>query len=169
VRGLARRALILTPASLVVSGRASWRKKFFERFDARPIRRLAGLTKAIVSHGPRALAPPRRGDPAHHWDLVSWTRRTRSRATRGATYQFIEKIERDFFLLLTATPLQNDLRGCITWSPTAAGTARHLGEFAPRTSGRRDHRQRAIRSAAAPLTHEVGLIRTRRSRRPSTT
>jgi len=29
---------------------------------------------------------------------------------RGATYQFIEKIERDFILLLTATPLQNDLR-----------------------------------------------------------
>jgi len=32
------------------------------------------------------------------------------KSQRGATYQFIEKIERDFILLLTATPLQNDLR-----------------------------------------------------------
>jgi len=102
IRGLARRALILTPASLV----GQW---------------------------------------------------------RGATYQFIEKIERDFILLLTATPLQNDLRelyNLITLlRPGQLGTwqefkAEHL------VSG--DHRQPRDPEALRALTHAV-MIRTRRS------
>src|SRR2546430_16023681 len=46
----------------------------------------------------------------HHWDLVIVDEAHKIKSHRGATYQFIEKIERDFILLLTATPLQNDLR-----------------------------------------------------------
>ncbi len=82
---------------------------------------------------------------------------------RGATYQFIEKIERDFILLLTATPLQNDLRelyNLITLlRPGQLGTwqefkAEHL------VSG--DHRQPRDPEALRALTHAV-MIRTRRS------
>ena len=40
----------------------------------------------------------------------SSTRRTRSRTTTRHDYQFIQKIDRNYLLLLTATPLQNDLR-----------------------------------------------------------
>src|SRR6267378_3060035 len=46
----------------------------------------------------------------HHWDLVIVDEAHKIKSHRGATYQFIEKIERDFILLLTATPLQNDMR-----------------------------------------------------------
>src|SRR5260370_121112 len=68
------------------------------------------VTRAIVS---TARARPRRHAEEilrHHWDLVIVDEAHKIKSHRGATYQFIEKIERDFILLLTATPLQNDLR-----------------------------------------------------------
>src|SRR5439155_16625007 len=85
------------------------------------------------------------------------------KSERSATYRFIEKIERDFILLLTATPLQNDLRelyNLITLlRPGQLGTwpefrAAHLVEG--------DHRQPRDPEALRALTHEV-MIRTRRS------
>src|SRR5207247_3011830 len=84
---------------------------------------------------------------------------------RGATYQFIEKIERDFILLLTATPLQNDLRelyNLITLlRPGQLGTWQ---EFKSEHLVSGDHRQPRDPEALRALTHEV-MIRTRRSSR----
>src|SRR5205807_1853206 len=81
----------------------------------------------------------------------------------GATYQFIEKIERDFILLLTATPLQNDLRelyNLITLlRPGQLGTWQ---EFKSEHLVSGDHRQPRDPEALRALTHEV-MIRTRRS------
>src|SRR5438552_12926335 len=164
IRGLARRALILTPASLVGQWQGELEEKFFERFEApTDPDDWQHVTKAIVSHDRARSRRHAEEILRHHWDLVIVDEAHKIKSHRGATYQFIEKIERDFILLLTATPLQNDLRelyNLITLlRPGQLGTwqefkAEHL------VSG--DHRQPRDPAALRALTHEV-MIRTRRS------
>jgi SNF2 family DNA or RNA helicase len=164
IRGLARRVLILTPASLVGQWQGELEEKFFERFDApTDPDDWQRVTKAIVSHDRARSRRHAEEILRHRWDLVIVDEAHKVKSQRGATYQFIEKIERDFILLLTATPLQNDLRelyNLITLlRPGQLGTwqefrAEHL------VSG--DHRQPRDPEALRALTHEV-MIRTRRS------
>jgi len=164
VRGLARRALILTPASLVGQWQGELEEKFFERFETpTEPNDWQHATKAIVSHD-RARSRHHAAEILRHrWDLVIVDEAHKVKSHRGATYQFIERIERDFILLLTATPLQNDLRelyNLVTLlRPGQLGTwdefkAAHL------VSG--DHRQPRDPDSLRALTHEV-MIRTRRA------
>jgi SNF2 family DNA or RNA helicase len=164
IRGLARRALILTPASLVGQWQGELEEKFFERFETpTDADDWQDVTKAIVSHD-RARSKRHAAEILRHrWDLVIVDEAHKVKSERAATYKFIEKIERDFILLLTATPLQNDLRelyNLITLlRPGQLGTwpefrAAHLLEG--------DQRQPKDPEALRALTHEV-MIRTRRS------
>src|SRR5881396_3242007 len=164
IRGLARRVLILTPASLVGQWQGELEEKFFERFDTpTDPDDWPRATKAIVSHDRARSRRHAEEILRHRWDLVIVDEAHKVKSHRGATYQFIEKIERDFILLLTATPLQNDLRELYNLisllRPGQLGTwqefkAEHL------VSG--DHRQPRDPEALRALTHEV-MIRTRRS------
>ncbi len=164
VRGLARRALILTPASLVGQWQVELEEKFFERFETpHDPDDWAHITKAVVSHDRARSRRHAEEILRHRWDLVIVDEAHKVKSHRAATYQFIEKIDRDFILLLTATPLQNDLRelyNLITLlRPGQLGTweefkAEHL------VSG--DHRQPRDPEALRVLTHAV-IIRTRRS------
>jgi len=164
IRGLARRALILTPASLVGQWQGELEEKFFERFetptDADDWQR---VTKAIISHDRARSRRHAEEILRHRWDLVIVDEAHKVKSHRGATYQFIEKIERDFILLLTATPLQNDLRelyNLITLlRPGQLGTWQ---EFKSEHLVSGDHRQPRDPEALRALTHEV-MIRTRRS------
>jgi SNF2 family DNA or RNA helicase len=164
IRGLARRALILTPASLVGQWQGELEEKFFERFetptDPDDWQR---VTKAIVSHDRARSRRHAEEILRHHWDLVIVDEAHKIKSHRGATYQFIEKIERDFILLLTATPLQNDLRelyNLVTLlRPGQLGT---WEEFRVEHLVAGDHRQPRDPEALRALTHEV-MIRTRRS------
>src|SRR5216117_1280474 len=164
IRGLARRTLILTPASLVGQWQGELEEKFFQHFDTpTDPDDWQHVTRAIVSHDRARSRRHAEEILRHRWDLVIVDEAHKVKSHRGATYQFIEKIERDFILLLTATPLQNDLRelyNLITLlRPGQLGTwqefkAEHL------VSG--DHRQPRDPEALRALTHEV-MIRTRRS------
>src|SRR6266404_2590085 len=164
IRGLARRVLILTPASLVGQWQGELEEKFFERFDtpSEPDDWL-NVTKAIVSHDRARSRRHAEEILRHRWDLVIVDEAHKVKSQRGATYQFIEKIERDFILLLTATPLQNDLRELyylITLlRPGQLGTWQ---EFKTQHLVSGDHRQPRDPEALRALTHEV-MIRTRRS------
>src|SRR5216117_577321 len=164
IRGLARRVLILTPASLVGQSQAELEQKFFERFDtpSEPDDWL-NVTKAIVSHDRARSRRHAEEILRHRWDLVIVDEAHKVKSQRGATYQFIERIERDFILLLTATPLQNDLRelyNLITLlRPGQLGTWQ---EFKSEHLVSGDHRQPRDPEALRALTHEV-MIRTRRS------
>src|SRR3989475_474315 len=164
IRGLARRVLILTPASLVGQWQGELEEKFFERFDtpSEPDDWL-NVTKAIVSHDRARSRRHAEEILRHRWDLVIVDEAHKVKSQRGATYQFIEKIERDFILLLTATPLQNDLRelyNLITLlRPGQLGTWQ---EFKTEHLVSGDHRQPRDPEALRALTHEV-MIRTRRS------
>ncbi len=166
IRGLARRVLILTPASLVGQWQGELEEKFFERFetptDPDDWHRVSS-TKAIVSHDRARSRRHAEEILRHHWDLVIVDEAHKIKSHRGATYQFIEKIERDFILLLTATPLQNDLRelyNLVTLlRPGQLGT---WEEFRAEHLVAGDHRQPRDPEALRALTHEV-MIRTRRS------
>jgi SNF2 family DNA or RNA helicase len=166
VRGLARRTLILTPASLVGQWQGELEEKFFERFEAPtdPAEWQRGtITRAIISHDRARSRRHAEEILRHRWDLVIVDEAHKVKSHRGATYQFIEKIERDFILLLTATPLQNDLRelyNLITLlRPGQLGTWQ---EFKTEHLVSGDHRQPRDPEALRALTHEV-MIRTRRS------
>src|SRR5437016_13675403 len=166
IRGLARRVLILTPASLVGQWQGELEEKFFERFetptDPEDWHR-AALTRAIVSHDRARSRRHAEEILRHHWDLVIVDEAHKIKSHRGATYQFIEKIERDFILLLTATPLQNDLRelyNLITLlRPGQLGT---WEEFRAAHLVGGDRRQPKDPEALRALTHAV-MIRTRRA------
>src|SRR3989449_6241089 len=164
IRGLARRTLILTPASLVGQWQGELEEKFFERFDtpSEPDDWL-NVTKAIVSHDRARSRRHAEEILRHRWDLVIVDEAHKGKSQRGATYQFIEKIERDFILLLTATPLQNDLRelyNLITLlRPGQLGTWQ---EFNSEHLVSRDPRQPRDPEALRALTHAV-MSRTRRS------
>src|SRR5689334_1178428 len=111
VRGLARRVLILTPASLVTQWQGELETKFFERFDT-PTEPddWQQITRAIVSYD-RAISP-RHGKAIlrHRWDLVIVDEAHKVKNHAAARYKFIQRLDRNYLLLLTATPLQNDLR-----------------------------------------------------------
>ncbi len=166
IRGLARRALILTPASLVGQWQGELEEKFFERFetptDPDDWHRVA-ITRAIVSHDRARSRRHAEEILRHRWDLVIVDEAHKVKSERSATYRFIEKIERDFILLLTATPLQNDLRelyNLITLlRPGQLGTWQ---EFKTQHLVSGDHRQPSDPEGLRALTHEV-MIRTRRS------
>jgi len=166
IRGLARRVLILTPASLVGQWQGELEEKFFERFDTPTDPddwQRAAITRAIVSHDRARSRRHAEEILRHRWDLVIVDEAHKVKSHRGATYQFIEKIERDFILLLTATPLQNDLRelyNLITLlRPGQLGTWQ---EFKAEHLVAGDHRTPRDPEALRALTHEV-MIRTRRS------
>src|SRR5438552_5764722 len=164
IRGLARRALILTPASLVGQWQGELAEKFFERFEtpADPDD-WPRVTKAIISHDRARSRRHAEEILRHRWDLVIVDEAHKVKSHRGATYQFIERIERDFILLLTAAPLHNDLRELynrITLRrPGQLGTWQ---EFKSEHLVSGDHRQPRDPEALRALTHEV-MIRTRRS------
>src|SRR2546425_465288 len=164
IRGLARRVLILTPASLVGQWQGELEEKFFERFDTpTDPDDWPRVTKAIISHDRARARRHAEEILRHRWDLVIVDEAHKVKSHRGATYQFIEKIERDFILLLTATPLQNDLRelyNLITLlRPGQLGTWQ---EFKTEHLVSGDHRQPSDPEGLRALTHEV-MIRTRRS------
>ena len=164
IRGLARRTLILTPASLVGQWQGELEEKFFQHFDTpTDPDDWQRVTRAIVSHDRARSRRHAEEILRHHWDLVIVDEAHKIKSHRGATYQFIEKIERDFLLLLTATPLQNDLRelyNLITLlRPGQLGT---WEEFRAAHLVGGDRRQPKDPEALRALTHAV-MIRTRRA------
>jgi len=121
------------------------------------------VTKAIVSHDRARSRRHAEEILRHRWDLVIVDEAHKVKSERGATYRFIERIERDFILLLTATPLQNDLRelyNLVTLlRPGQLGTWQ---EFKGEHLVAGDHRQPRDPEALRALTHAV-MIRTRRA------
>lgn len=164
VRGLARRILILTPAALVDQWCGELQSKFFEEFETprepddwrRSHRAIASYNLAVrAKHQEAILAEP--------WDLVILDEAHKVKNEKAATYRFISKIRRNYILLLTATPLQNDLRelyNLVTLlRPGQLGTYR---EFSNRYMVRGDKRRAKNPEMLKDLTSQV-MTRTRRS------
>ena len=111
LRGLVRRALILVPASLVHQWRAELREKLGLSFRI-------GRTGKDFVQGERLLASldtakgPRCAEAvlARPWDMVIVDEAHRLKNQQTRNWQFVNSIQKKFLLLLTATPVQNDLR-----------------------------------------------------------
>ena len=164
VRGLARRVLILTPASLVAQWQAELETKFFERF-ATPSAPddWHQVTKGIASYDRARSARHAEAILHYRWDLVIIDEAHKVKNHQSATYQFLQRIERNYLLLLTATPLQNDLRelyNLVTLlRPGQLGTWR---EFQRQHLTAGDRRKPRNPEALKELTAQV-MVRTRRS------
>ncbi|HEX4468875.1 MAG TPA: DEAD/DEAH box helicase [Gemmatimonadaceae bacterium] len=164
VRGLARRVLILTPAALVIQWQGELESKFFERFDTPTApdewRR---VNKAIISYDRAISERHAKAILRHRWDLVIIDEAHKVKNHNAARYKFIQKIDRNYLLLLTATPLQNDLRelyNLVTLlRPGQLGTWR---DFKHRHMASGDKRKPRNVEALRELTAEV-MVRTRRS------
>jgi SNF2 family DNA or RNA helicase len=164
VRGLARRVLVLTPASLVMQWQGELESKFFERFET-PTEPVAWnrVTKGIASYDRARGARHAKAILRHRWDLVIIDEAHKVKNHKAATYQFIQRIDRNYLLLLTATPLQNDLRelyNLVTLlRPGQLGTWR---EFSRAHLSAGDRRTPKDPEALKELTAQV-MVRTRRS------
>jgi SNF2 family DNA or RNA helicase len=164
VRGLARRILILTPASLVTQWQGELESKFFERFET-PTEPddWRQVTRAIVSYDRAAGERHARAILRQRWDLVIIDEAHKVKNHTAARYKFIQRIDRNYILLLTATPLQNDLRelyNLVTLlRPGQLGTWR---DFRLQHLASGDKRKPRDPEALKELTAQV-MVRTRRS------
>lgn len=109
VRGLIRRALILVPASLTVQWQEEMATKFDEEFAiAETVEDWAG-DKVIGSIDLAKRPEHAKEIVARNCDLlvVDEAHRLRNRTTQA--WRFVNSIKRKYMLLLTATPVHNDL------------------------------------------------------------
>jgi SNF2 family DNA or RNA helicase len=163
VRGLARRVLILTPASLVTQWVEELQDKFLETFTAvEEPAQWRNTARAIASYD-RARAGRHRPELLKHkWDLVIVDEAHKCKNHNTARYRLIAEIKRNYLLLLTATPIQNDLRelyNLVTLlRPGHFGTWREFRQLYVAENVRQVKQAEALRD----LTSRV-MVRTRRS------
>src|SRR5215208_188251 len=164
VRGLARRVLILTPAALVDQWQGELESKFFERFETPQAPDDWHHTTLGIASYDRAVGRKHAAAILHYaWDLVIVDEAHKAKNQATARYRFLQQLRRNYMLLLTATPLQNNLRELFNLvtllRPGQLGTWR---EFQRRHVGGGDLRRPRDPEALRDLTAQV-MIRTRRS------
>lgn len=164
VRGLARRVLILTPAALVDQWQGELESKFFERFDTpTDPRDWARMPRAIASIDRARGKKHRKHVLQQRWDLVIVDEAHKIKNHKTAAYDLVSRIERNYILLVTATPLQNDLRELYNLvnllRPGQLGTWREFREnYLTRGDLRRPRDPEAIKDLTASV-----MVRTRRA------
>ncbi|MBC8234222.1 DEAD/DEAH box helicase [bacterium] len=110
LRGLVRKILILTPASLVTQWKQELETKFFEKFVInRHVNGWEEHNKIIASldlaKGDKHAAKIHQID----YDLVIIDEAHRLKNRHTKAWQFVNKIKKKYILMLTATPVHNDL------------------------------------------------------------
>ena len=116
-RGLVRSVLIITPPSLVEQWQGEMRRKFsldFVSYDSPEFRSLGTeawtvYERIIVSLHTAKREPHRSAILGRKWDMVvvDEAHHLRNRATQ--MWRFASQLEKQYILLLTATPVQNNL------------------------------------------------------------
>ena len=116
LRGMVERVLVLTPASLV----GQWREELETKFDIA----CATTHDALLRNDPDAfwrqqrviasIAQARRSEHAqrlvlHNFDLVIVDEAHHLRDRTSQSYKLVDGLNKRFLLLLSATPVQNDL------------------------------------------------------------
>jgi SNF2 family DNA or RNA helicase len=169
-RGLVRTVLVLTPASLTEQWREELQTKFHESFTVMETPqqwqavREADAGRWIVSLDRAKLDSHSEAVLGREYDLliVDEAHKLKNRATRA--WQFVNKVRKRYVLMLTATPVQNDLMELYSLitilSPGQLGTVRafrrHFIEHA-------DARHPKNATSLRRLLNDV-MIRNRRSK-----
>src|SRR5436189_162573 len=115
IRGLVRRALILTPASLT----GQWREEMESKFELPfAVLRFVGdwerrpLLVASIDTAKRD--PHRVWAQRTSWDLVIVDEAHRLKNRLSVNWRFVAGLSKKYMLLLTATPVQNDMDQLLT-------------------------------------------------------
>jgi len=117
LRGLARSVLILTPPSLVEQWQGELRRKFSlhtTAFDAAEFRAAGSeawtdFDQIIVSMHTAKREPHRSAILARQWDMVIIDEAHHLRNRNTQLWRFASELQKQYVLLLTATPVQNNL------------------------------------------------------------
>jgi superfamily II DNA or RNA helicase len=117
IRGLARSALVLVPPSLIEQWQGEMRRKFSLEFVSHddPAFRQAGVDawktfdRIIASMHTAKREPHRAAILERRWDIivVDEAHHLRNRSTQ--LWKFASELQKQYILLLTATPVQNNL------------------------------------------------------------
>ncbi len=109
IRGLASKILILVPASLV----SQWAKELNQKFHIPAVIYRKGYgwnSECIITSIDTAKREPHRSAILEQtYDIVIIDEAHKLKNNKTKNYEFVQKIQRKFCLLLTATPIQNKL------------------------------------------------------------
>ncbi|MBX3012126.1 MAG: DEAD/DEAH box helicase [Caldilineaceae bacterium] len=170
LRGLVRSILVLTPASLTEQWREELDHKFHESFQVMETptawravqgdetgRWIASIDRAKLKHQSEAIL-------AREYDLlvIDEAHKLKNRSTLA--WQFVNQVRKRYVLLLTATPVQNDLMELYSLitilAPGQLGTVRAFRRhFLEQADERQPKNTRSLRR----LLNDV-MIRNRRSK-----
>ncbi len=110
LRGLVNNALILVPASLVNQWVEELRQKFYIPAYSERKNHTWNPNAIIVSSLDTAKRPPHREKILENeYDFVIIDEAHKLKNEKTKNYQFVRQIKKKYCLLLTATPIQNDL------------------------------------------------------------
>ena len=110
VRGLVRRALVLTPAALTDQWREEMETKFSLPFSVlRSLRDWDEKPFLIASMDTAKREPHRRSAQARPWDLIIVDEAHRLKNRFSLNWRFVAGLSKKYMLLVTATPVQNDM------------------------------------------------------------
>src|SRR5947199_9394090 len=142
IRGLVRRALILTPASLT----GQWREEMESKFDL-PFAVLRSLGDwedrpyLIASIDLAKRGPHRSAAQSRPLDLVIVDEAHRLKNRLSVNWRFVAGLSKKYMLLLTATPVQNDMDELFNLvTVLKPGALRTYEGFIDRYVGSRDRR-----------------------------
>ncbi|TLS36349.1 DEAD/DEAH box helicase [Pseudalkalibacillus caeni] len=108
IRGLARKVLILVPASLVSQWVTELNQKFFIPAIAQKKSYVWEQCDVVVSSIDTAKREPHRSIVyAQNYDMVIIDEAHRLKNKNTKNYEFVQHLQKKFCLLLTATPVQN--------------------------------------------------------------
>jgi SNF2 family DNA or RNA helicase len=109
VRGLARRVLILVPASLVLQWVRELNQKFGIAAVAQKKQHTWGYDVVVASMDTAKREPHRELVLGTDYDLIIIDEAHKLKNKKTTNYQFANLLRKKYCLLLTATPIQNDL------------------------------------------------------------
>lgn len=110
IRGLVKKALILVPASLVTQWIDELNQKFhIPAIQYRKNYDLAHCNIVIMSIDTAKRSPHKEKIYAQDYDLIIIDEAHKLKNHKTQSYAFVQNLKRKFCLLLTATPIQNDV------------------------------------------------------------
>lgn len=109
VRGLVKRALILVPASLVLQWVRELNQKFGISAVAQKKEHTWGYDVVVASMDTAKRDPHRERVLGTDYDLIIIDEAHKLKNKKTTNYQFATQLRKKYCLLLTATPIQNDL------------------------------------------------------------
>ncbi|WP_232699625.1 DEAD/DEAH box helicase [Brevibacillus daliensis] len=110
VRGLAKKILVLVPASLVIQWTKELQQKFGIPAMAQKKEYMWRQYEVVVASIDTAKRDPHRRHVLDiHYDMLIIDEAHKLKNKRTRNYQFVKEIRKKYCLLLTATPIQNEM------------------------------------------------------------